>query len=808
METAYDFFSRNLSRFPGPTECGGYAVAVLIFLGLILFFLFIWAFRRNWRAMILTVLMVVFGCWVYSRDGMTKPSNLSADQWSRPLAISDNTLGSFFMSRGSYDDFESGDATDAADANRLPARKDPSAAARRDAETFFYYLFHALCYVYGLAFLFTVFGRRIVNMICLVFGVLPLKFWRRPVMVFWGVGPESLAAANAAVELKHPFRHPLRRKRGYPVFAIPETKAFAFRRETTPQESLLDERHFPWLYVDPVDFSGLGSPFLLCAREHYFLGPDGQSNVALANALLERLRREVFPGRLFRLAGIHPRNPTIYLRIDADAEEDVLFQWADRQAKSGSADIILVHEPSLVASGLLREHPMLDAPGISVHPESCTVSGSFRVLLVGCGAQGRAILRETVQDAVFPGRAVSFSAIVVDADSGAFEPFKSFWDALPKKQTPSDSTGGKKFLIDNSDPDDPAFPASFDFRAFDVRSPAFRHWVAGQVAEAKRRGALPWNRVVAALPDDLDNLRLVSFIERECRIAGLFDAVPPDDRGKPLFFAGIRRPGNVAYCSTLLSGSEPSAPIQGSTGSIPALSDLTATFGSLNAIYSNLGGNMAAWDAGARKLNWVYWKRPAGKGADERAWRKTGFFDKESSRAAVAGMRRLVRLLGFDADETASATGSARSAGLDGFERELRQAEYDPTKMRRLAQTEHLRWNAFHLMRSIRPWMPEGVDLATAAVRLHSARPDPKEQIVKENDRRAHARHAALVRFGDLPKVADRFRSANAAAGHVYETMVDRTDENFVRDLPEILETAGWSFRKCGNVQPATTTET
>ncbi len=690
--------------------------------GVIVTLLFIFAFRRRWLALFLTIILFVFGCEVYSNKSLLKPTpEIENNGVAKYLAIADNSLSSFFMSRGSYDEFnkDKGEATQANrnETNHLTA----------------YYIFHALCYAYGAAFLCFIFGRRISNALAIWFRsylnriVTFIPVLRKgDVVVFWNVDQESLEAADFMIN------SPKKMDRRYPVFVFRETKPFSLRREATSTEALLNDRHYSWIYVDPDSLQGLLTCAIYNAKEHYFLSPDGQANVATANQVVNRL---VANGKKAR----------IYVRIDAEADEDVLFDWARRkQADLGSrGEIILINEPSQVASSLSKSYPLLEAPGIEIDTNSCTVKGDFKILLVGHGAQGKALLREMVQCAVFPGSDTSLSITVVDGKEEAFEPLKSFLEQ-------SDS------LIDNSNREDPTFPAQIQFTLFDVHSGEFRKWIHESVETSAAVKSMPWNRAIFALPNDLENLRLAQSLEREYRNSGIFDFMPCKP-SKPMFFAGVRRRGNAKYSESITGGNASDAVF-------------VATFGNIQNLYSRLRNNMEEADRAAKFVEY-YWKGGGKKSlCDYRAdkdrdipWLKAPFSYKESDRSFARGTRTLVALLG-------------NSSCL----RALAYVEKNkPDVLKRLAKTEHLRWNAFLLMRCVKPWKPTPKELE-----------DLKENMgrrvkIRPNDQDEGNRHAAIVPYEQLAKVAELFQNAG------FFTDIDETDERFVRSLPDVLEITG-----------------
>ncbi len=149
-------------------------------------------------------------------------------------------------------------------------------------------------------------------------------------------------------------------------------------------------------------------------------------------------------------------------------------------------------------------------------------------------------------------------------------------------------------------------------------------------------------------------------------------------------------------------------------------------FGSIESIYKYEVIVAEKLDYVAKRLNatWV------GRDADiEKEWRKSSYFNQESSRASAYGQRNILKLLGF---ELTSHIGEAVSA--EEISRHIEK------RLLVLAENEHMRWNAFHLLRGIHPWDLSNPPLETV----------PKK---KCNQIDYCNRHAAIVDFSKLPEI-------------------------------------------------------
>lgn len=786
------FLGNALSLF-GLVSKDGWRLFLKIFFLLVLLLasypLFLWCLRRPLRGIVATILLFLFGVLVYLPPRRTHPSDLNKkDPFAHALAVSDNALSSFFLSRGDYDPPDVDSTSQAnhveitytlvmhgpccawwwanpthAETNMVSRPKGSlakvPAEARHDGpcplsswvswflrrcEHVFdsdlaYYLFHTLCYAYGAAFLCTLFGRRLTNILWLFL----YRLWKKDFVVFWDAGPESLAAMGA-----------LKSTRKKIVVALRRNRPFSLRRDPTPEEEALENLSIVWIYLPPQrfekskKFSRWEVGMLQDAVSHYWLGPDGQANVATAQEMLN-------PASAIALWGNAPHavrpDAKFFIRIDADSEEDVLFRWADRNAQNSKKashasppEIVLIHEPSLIARRWIRSNPFQDEARQGV-----------RLLFIGYGALGKALLREAVQSGLRPG--APLLATVVDRSEASFEPFRTFWAEMKRNY--------------GAETDDFCIPARFSFSVGDVRDGDFWSKI---FQERPEEG---WSHVVFALPDDLLNLRLASEFERQYRERG-FPLAGPEG---PAIFAAVRNPGNTGYARTLFPSCEGGDTAKGGI----------SVFGDLSEIYDSLDADFYREDAGARYLNWRYanQKLPEAAFTEEdgrRFWRTASFFDKESTRSAVSGLFGLARELGFEPHpSTAKDHASAQGSALD-------EALKDEKKLGYLAETEHLRWCAFLLFRRIRPWLHPDKGQKCISELLGG-----RNATVKPNDRTENLRHAALVPYRDLADVAELFRQANMDAGYnPPHNPIDKTDLRFVESMAEVLAHTGWTFER------------
>lgn len=166
-------------------------------------------------------------------------------------------------------------------------------------------------------------------------------------------------------------------------------------------------------------------------------------------------------------------------------------------------------------------------------------------------------------------------------------------------------------------------------------------------------------------------------------------------------------------------------------------------------------------DAMAKVLNQSY----TGKGDMEENWRKCGYFNRMSSRASADFAKALLRCAGISQEEAI--------------------AHWAPEGqlLENLAETEHLRWNAFHYCMGFRPMTEEEFALRAKEYRSRKQR-DPKTdyRIARDMDQRIHA---CMIPWDALDAYSEKENAVTGEARHYSEN-----DRNNVRDLGKLLRAA------------------
>ena len=558
------------------------AVGVAMFVALLCF-----AMKRRIWMVLIGVAVFLFGVGVYMGwlGWMLQPStSTTADGVMEAFSRS---LSAFYPSRGDYES--------------------------EFSQSYLYWLFHFFAILYITAIIVMLFGTEFVNrgfLLC-------RRLAGRPMNVFWGFCEEAKTIASGVVEGKDSV-----------VFVMPEKRLWTGLDD---DEDVHEVARSGWKWV----LGGSGEmQWLSAAKRHFFMGPDGHRNVALAEALIRSYKGG---------DGI-----SVYVRISATADDDVLYKWADKW--NGDADknveVVVVREESLVSRRFLLDNPMLQCPRIAIDTTTATVSGDFKVLLLGFGSQGEMLLNDMICDSQYltsGGEAVPFEVHVFDRDRAAY--------------------GGYEELCQEAVS---CYHVKFD--CLEIGSSLFWRRFRNEMAQR------PYNRVVVCLRDDRENISIASDIARVYREMHLSPC--------GVVYARVRDSLIDAYVESTFEAEVPKRSF--------------APFGAISGTYSF--GNIVTrkWEKGAVWLNGDWGMEPNAKHDDKKdaaAWKSAPFFNKESSRASFFHQRNLLRLIGYQVDENSDDN--------------MHFNDNDPKNhLDVLAEDEHMRWMAFHFVRGIRVWRP------------------------------------------------------------------------------------------------------
>lgn len=422
------------------------------------------------------------------------------------------------------------------------------------------------------------------------------------------------------------------------------------------------------------------------------------------------------------------RKCKLYVRVDTGANDAVLYKWVDRWngCEDGNFEVVIVREEALVSRKLLLSHPMLQCPRIAVDTKTATIAGDFKVLILGFGSQGRCLLSDIICDSQYlssKGKSVPFSAHVFDRNPTSYGTYK-----IMCKETVS------------------RYHIKFDDCV--VGSSDFWERFLSEMAIA------PYNRIVVCLPDDKDNIAIAGDIDK------IYKEMRVSSAG--VVFARVR--------NSLIETCVDSA--LGHDGKIRSF----APFGSMKETYSFDNIVTRKWEKGAIWLNGDYNNKPGNphdSSLDALLWKKASQFSKESSRASFFHQRNLLRLIGYSVDEVNDCN--------DCF-----KDEDAKNHMEVLAEDEHMRWMAFHLVRGIKAWNPTDDEIAERIV--NTGKPARHNAISDLNA------HADLVDYSELPDVDSRFDAVNVRHGFASGKNAQEKDKGFIRS--EAMRQSGLAIRK------------
>ena len=572
-----------------------------------------------------------------------------------------------------------------------------------------YFIFHTLVIFYVAVLTFAIFGRGLVNR---------LRKWVTPwrtLNVFWGRSDAGLILARSILESTSEDRV---------FFALQQRSGDGDEWRTVTKD--IDQMGATWSFT--YDSNAVESDVSRDSlaqtkgRRHFFMDPSVHVNLSRADRLVKVLR-EKRPGRNLRgmlaafrggvlrwWAGGCREKPFFYVRVDASADELVCLEWA-----ANVRDMvvpILVREATLIAKDFIAKHPLVQMPGVEVDTRRALVSaGELRTLILGFGSCGQELLSEIVCNGQFlsadgDGKVpVPFSVDVVEQDKKVTEEYCLRHPLV-----------GQKFNVNF-------------INGVRVEDKSFDDWFKECLTH--------YNRIIVCLKGDERSLSMATKVVEFSRRHGVIV-------GPGVVFARVTDPARHRYM--------PRGKKRGIYSRGIDTEERIALFGDLKEIYSFKRIDAEAVDKMAKVLNsrhGDFGREVSDAEQMERDWDAASMFDQLSSRAAAEGQRNLLQLLGWR-------HASADSGGVEVTrERFKAMTATGSDVLSTLAAVEHMRWNAFHLMRGYRPWdvLREG-DARTDL-------PGPRPKKIRANQLATIGKHADIVPFDRLPDVDMRLKEWN-----------------------------------------------
>ena len=636
--------------------------------------------RRNFCFVCAGFAILLYGFFVYLLAGR------SGDECSvlHPLAAAVNqSLSAFWPSRGGYD--------------------------KSYLDSWFYWLFHSLVLLYvGLAII-AILWKSLFNSLSVI---IRLGIFNKETNVFWDFCDEARWMASTIKDGSSV------------VFALRE-ESRTFVGQVSDAVSKLLNDGFKWVYAAPGRASWLSS-----ANRHFFLGPNGHENVSGAKELV---------------ASYHGKDCIkVFVRISAAADDDVLYAWADKlnEEKGGTVEIIVVREESIVSTKFLREHSMLDCPGINREKVKGVVSGKFRMLVIGFGTQGERLLADSICDAQFvdvDSKPIPMEFVAIDRDESSFGWFKANCGEACGRY-------GIRFV------------------KLEAGTEKFWKWLEDEPE---------FTRIVVCLNDDRENISLAHDISRLYKLRHWELWRNYRKPGQAIVYARVRGALISQYVSTTYDNKD-----------VPFL-----PFGSMKDIYDAKFIMYSKWRQAAVWVNALYVNpKEENENVAEANWLKRCSLDKESSFASAFHQRNLLRLIRYEiVDADVCAGGEDNKADRDSA------SEAEKQHKDIFSRIEHLRWMAFHFVRGIECWCPSVDELRALARYDNGKRRQVKPNMLLKGSVR-HV-HAALRDFDDLPEVDAVFDAVNLENGqNAYPRLQDY--DNALTCGFEALKKAGFEIRK------------
>ena len=338
-------------------------------------------FRRPGVRIICFLALFSCGVALYYETGPAPQSRgakiAEATSAEKLMAAINQSLSIFFPSRGAYEDI----------------RKMTLPDGRADhARRMHFLILHYLAYFYFAAIVFSFFGARTADRLWAAwfFSIMPrvselkgmrwLRWNRRlkHIYVFWGVSEESETLADSLAKDKS--------LHGRCLFVLSRELWHEKERYAAVADRLAAKGHrVVW---EDLDADG---NWYESAGRHFFLGADEKENAKLAAMLVKTAVKK----------GVLTLD--VYVRGRTPKEIDGI-------------NIHHVDHADNAARCLLNAHPAVSCGSVAVDAKSLAVKGECRMLLIGFGEIGQAVLKQHLLRSAFPGLVLKTDVIGGDAE--------------------------------------------------------------------------------------------------------------------------------------------------------------------------------------------------------------------------------------------------------------------------------------------------------------------------------------------------------------------------------------------------------
>ena len=488
------------------------------------------------------------------------------------------------------------------------------------------------------------------------------------------------------------------------------------------------------------------------AENHFFMTDDFNWNILKAVKLLEEWcgKKLSSPIRLF-------------IKINSSEETLHYEKWADSihayaALTNKNIEIQFINESELIARDFIQSYPMLKSPGIKIDPGSATVSGSFKILLLGFGDLGKQLLRCMVEDGQFihkPAGEADFKVDIFDMDPNNLNFFfQKFPDAnryckmdlnhIEKYQINIFSKDFYLFLMDNL--------SSYNRIVVCLENDRLNLNAAAMIEQIAKKKMLSigQDKLFVALTKNTALVKDLEDFDVENEKPERSDSDCKNKKPEKLTAQEKLLMKNCLKYSEIdnrLNMTVIGSPDRIFTWDYITDEDIISRIGKIINLCYLFGKDEASLDAimnSGRPLKWIGSKSRAIsfyglKSSEQTADQKdciVSCFNRQSSQAAAKGIRNIALLLNPNLSTKAANNTAEIPEDIGNDILDI------------LAEDEHLRWNAFHFMRGISTW------------ELDSITNDDVAAVEKPKDIANHLRHAALVDFSELSKVDIKFGKA------------------------------------------------
>jgi hypothetical protein len=196
--------------------------------------------------------------------------------------------------------------------------------------------------------------------------------------------------------------------------------------------------------------------------------------------------------------------------------------------------------------------------------------------------------------------------------------------------------------------------------------------------------------------------------------------------------------------------------------------DKMFVFGCRDEIYKESVIIRERSDRLARAVHSVYTENYGGK-----QWHELDWFFQESNRASADHIPTMLKLAKLNENDARNLDSLTDNASLEEI----------------LAQTEHLRWNAFHVAMGYRPM---SIKEMQSRLETFDGNRNSTEQITYSRQDPKARLHVCLANWNELNKVSEAYRELELLIGQEPKRDFKDDDRNIIRMIPKFLTVANY----------------